>query len=218
MNFTKKIFLSSVYLFFLSTLSAQTLRDVQILEDQKLHPAIEIKLNGQPDQVKKSFKNHLMEQFDVKLDGYGFLTNRDVLEAEAVSFSAVSDKRMDFFAEIIAAPEPNQTRMRVYADFGYNIPLSREVDGQAYQRLKGILGKYVDQYNRSRLDTQTEKVEALVEERDDLATRKADLLEELRATEKELKQLQQDIRVEEAEMADLRRQIQSRIGAESSSF
>ncbi|MEO0473099.1 MAG: hypothetical protein AAF206_26020 [Bacteroidota bacterium] len=176
---------------------------------QQVRPAIEVKLPGSPDVVKSSFKDHLQDKFDVKLHGYGFLTNRDVLDAQAVQFSEISEKQMDFFAEIVSASSPGETRMRVYADFGYNIPLSRAEDYEAYQNLRGILKTYIEQYKRDQLQIQTAKVEEMVEERDDLVSDKMDLMKELQATEAELERFQRKLSREQAELSDLRRRLET---------
>ena len=118
------------------------------------YPAVVIYMEPQTKDVKKAWKDFLKDRYKVRLKGYGFLTNRDVLSAENVNFSELATSAIDFYTEIIK--DNNLTKMSVFASLGNNVNIGMGNDYRQYYQMKGIVQNFLDTYLRKYYENQVE--------------------------------------------------------------
>ena len=155
----------------------------------KERPSIEIKLEPEPKAIKKAWKDYIKDNHDVKLKGFGFLTNKDLLEAEEVDFPAISDKTMNFYTHFSEAG--GQTKMEIFASLGHDIYIDSRDYPNAYRSMRQIANRFIQQYlpdyYLNRVQNTEEELEDLQSEiedlEDDIADNKDDIEENLQEIE-----------------------------------
>lgn len=118
--------------------------DSTLTYDSQERASVEVRLEPNPKVVKENFQNWMKEKYDVKLDGFGFLTNKDVLIAEKASLPQISDKQLDFFLRVVE--EEAYTRMSVFGSLGYDIHLTPEGYPRSYQAMKGMVLDFLNEF------------------------------------------------------------------------
>ncbi len=141
-----KIFIIALLLIGVQTIRAQefSMQTGEVIYGSKTYPAVIVRLEPDAKAVKKELADFMKNQYNVNLKGIGFLTNKDVLTADKILISSISDKEMDFFAKIVTADE--LTEMSVFAALGYDIPVSQANDNASFQAMKEMVGKFIDGY------------------------------------------------------------------------
>lgn len=133
-------------------------------------PAIQINLDPEPFTLKKAWKEYLKDNYDFKLRGIGFLSNKDILSAEAIMVEQVSSKQMDFYTRIVE--DENGSEMKVFVSYGYDVFLTREKNPTEYEALTGIMDSflkyYLPKYYESRVNDTEKRIKELTNEKDDL--------------------------------------------------
>lgn len=126
--------------------SAQNLTPTQgtITHNDKSRPCLSVNLDPEPKTLKKAWKNYLKDNYDFKLKGIGFLSNKDLLSAEEVVVLKISDKAMDFYTEIVEDEMGSQ--MKVFASHGYDLYISPTETPREFEALKTILTTFLETY------------------------------------------------------------------------
>lgn len=182
--------------FFPFGLFAQDLEliNTQIDYEGTTYPCIRVMLEAGTDQVKDAWDDFIKDKYDVKMRGYGFLANKDVLRAEKAEFKAISGKQLDFYTKVVE--NGDKTSMSVFASFGYDIHVGPESYPQEYAAMKNVLQSFLDQfipnYYNGQISIVKDKLKDLEKEEDDMK-------KELKENEKEIKELSK--RNEEIEQA-----------------
>ena len=157
---------------FSTLLSAQslTVENGRVEYDDQNMPAIKVVMNPKPDKVKDEFRDYVKDNYDVKMKGIGFLSNKDVLSAEGTVISRISDKEMDFRAKVVERGDA--TEMYVFGSFGYDIFVDPEQYPNEYRAMKTLtvnfLNDFLPDYYKDRIDETQEMLSDLKEEREDL--------------------------------------------------
>ncbi len=177
--------------------NAQSLSIYQGVVDyeKQEYPCIEVRLSPEPKAVKKAWEDFLKKEYDVNLKGIGFLANRDVLQAEAVKFEELTEKKLDFYTEVVA--EEGMTRMSVFASLGYDIHLAPSGEyASGFRTLENIvrqfLQDYLPEYHNDRIDTLTKEAEDLEKDIEKLDEEQKDNEKRIAELEKELEDLRKD--------------------------
>lgn len=181
-------------------------------------PGIRVTLKPQPKAVKKAFKDYLKKNYDVKLDGIGFLTNKDELYAENVAFEEVSPKSMSIYAEIVSAENDDYTQMTVYGALGYDIYLAPngryEVE---FDRMKTVVEKFLNHYLVDYYEAQVEKaaerLEDVKDETTDISSNIDDNKEEIEDLRKAIEDLRKDLEQKEKQLKDAEATYEKRMKA-----
>lgn len=159
------------------------------------YPAVVVYMEPKTDDVKKAWKDFLKDRYDVRLRGYGFLTNRDVLSAENVDFDALSTNDIDFYTEVIE--DNNLTKMSVFASLGDNVNIGLGNDYRQYYQMKGIVQNFLDTYLRKYYEDQVEdagkRVSDLEKNRNDKQSTIADNEKEIIRLQAENQRLAQEV-------------------------
>lgn len=207
-------------LFFICTLGFSSILNAQLLSvnsgtmtiGDKSEPCIETTIEPNAKDVKKEFKDFLDDQYDVKLKGIGFLTNKDVLTAEKVTIPTVSEKAMDLSIKVI--PVQDKTQMCVLGSFGYDIVINRNDYYQEYRELRGIvldfLDSYLPEYYQNRVEEKTKVVSELTKQRTDLSEDIASNEDEIEKLKKENQDLREELQKTKKDLATQTASLQER--------
>ena len=193
--------LISFVLLGMTSLQAQRIEisDAQVNHDDKRQACVKVLIDPQPKAVKKAFESFMDDRYDVNMKGIGFLSNKDVLTAEAAKLPAISDKQLDFYARVVENGKGSE--MCVFASLGYDIHITPEDYPRRYKAMKGIVLDFLDQYlptyYKGRIEDSREWVEDLANERENLKEDIADNKEEM----EDLRQEIEDLTKENQELA-----------------
>lgn len=180
----KRLFLNLLLILLLPSFSGAQLIDITdstIKHDKAERPCITVALEAGPKALKGAWQDFIKDEYGVKLRGFGFLANRDLLEAEKVLIEPISDKEMNFYAHF--DEQKDKTRMSVFASLGYDIYLNPGDYPREYRAMRGIVDKFAGEYVPRYYQQQVEESEELVS-----------------SLEKEIKNLENDISSNEKEI------------------
>lgn len=153
--------------------------------------AIYVKMEPATKDVKAAWKDYLKDQYDVKVEGFGFLSNKDVLKAKKVSIKDISDMEMDLNSKIISGEYG--TDMMVFASFGYDLYLSPEKYAKEYEAMESLvydfLGTYLPNHYAGQIEKSQKIVADLADAKSDLAKDIADNKEDIAKMKKEIEEL-----------------------------
>ncbi len=123
--------------------TAQTYKidTTEISYENKLRPCFIVKYDAPPKTVKKAWDNFFGKNYNVKIKGIGFLTNKDLITASDVSIAAISDKRMDLFARITEAGGDG-SELKYFMSFGYDFFLGPKEYPAEFAGMKKILNDF----------------------------------------------------------------------------
>lgn len=188
------------------------IKDGHIEIDDQRQDAVHVLLEPSPKSVKKALKKWMQNQYDVDVDGYGFLTNKDVLKIEKAEIPAISNKAIDWNAKIVESDKGSE--MLVYASFGYDVPVDESTYPRAYEQLRmttlAFLEDYLPEYYTDRIEEKKEVIEDVNEDITDLndnTESNKKTIEELRAENEALRAELSDNRTK---MQDLESELQLR--------
>lgn len=215
MKFTYSILSLLTALFFVSSLNAQRLsvENATVNYNDEVIPAVKIIMNPAPKEVKEEFKDFMKDRYDVKMKGIGFLSNKDVLSAESVQISPISDKEMDLRAKVVE--RGSDTEMYVFGKLGYDINLdynSRYRD--EYRAMKSMtvafLNEFLPDYYQERVDETQDKLDDLQDNRNDLKEDIADNEKKISELEKEIKEMNSELSETESSISETEQKLRDR--------
>jgi peptidoglycan hydrolase CwlO-like protein len=159
-------------------------------------PCIQVNLDPEPKTLKKAWKSYLKDNYDFKLSGIGFLTNKDLLTAEEIQVKAISPNTMDFYTHIIE--DENGSEMKVFLRFGYDIYITSKTHPKEYKVVTEIMDNFLKSYlpkYYNELIKETEKrVSDLKKETEDLKDDISDNSEEIKDLKKEIEELEKELK------------------------
>ncbi|RYM34578.1 hypothetical protein ERX46_04170 [Brumimicrobium glaciale] len=158
-------FVTLITLGFNNTVKAQNVvpQDGKIEHNDSERPCIFVNLDPEPKPLKKAWKDFLKDNYDFKIKGIGFLSNKDLLYKEDVIIPKISSKRMNFYTEIVE--DEVGSEMKVFASFGYDIYIDKNETPEEYRIMTRMLNEFLksylpDYYNDQVKDTE-KKVKTL---------------------------------------------------------
>lgn len=168
----KKIIFIAIYLI---TIQAYSQTSIQPLNtfidfDEAQRPCLQVNLDPEPKELKYAWRDYLKDNYDFKLKGIGFLSNRDLLSAEKVTINQISSKVIDFYTHIVE--DENGSEMKVFARHGYDIFINQENYPNEYLAIREILDSfmkyYLPKYYQEGLSETEKRMKELTNERNDL--------------------------------------------------
>ena len=94
----------------------------EITYENKLRPCFNVKYDASPVTVKKAWDKFFDKNYNVKIKGIGFLTNKDIISGTDVTIADISDKRMDIYARITDVAGGSE--LKYFMSFGYDFFLT----------------------------------------------------------------------------------------------
>ncbi len=126
-------------------------------------PCLVVNLDPEPKPLKKAWKSFLKDNYDLKIKGIGFLTNKDLLYKEDIVVEEISSKRMDFYTKIVE--DEVGSEMKVFASFGYDIYIDENETPEEFKvmekMLEEFLKSYLPKYYKSEVKATKKKVKKL---------------------------------------------------------
>lgn len=204
----------ALFCFAFSTLQAQlvSVQDGNLKTNESEQTCVQVVMQPEAKEVKRAFKDFLNDEYDVKLKGIGFLSNKDVLTAEQTNISVISDKMMDLSAQVIEVND--KTQMCIAGSFGYDIAIDRYDYPQEYRAMRNIvldfLDVYLPNYYQDRIEEKQEIVTNLQEERSDLTEDITDNKEEIEKLKKENEKLMKELEDTKKQLKSQTAQLENR--------
>ncbi|MEM9919850.1 MAG: hypothetical protein AAF990_17270 [Bacteroidota bacterium] len=191
----KKLFYSCLFLISSFPLLSQVNIEEQKVEyEGNLRPACSVVLEPESKEVKKRFKDYMNQKHDVRIKGIGFLTNKDVLNAEEVQLKTISPKTIDFYAQVVE--KDGKTQMSLFADYGYDIFVSPQEDASAFENMRllliDFLNDYLPGYYSQQVEAARDVLNNLKEERSEMKEDIAENSEEIDEKLSEIKDLRKE--------------------------
>lgn len=215
---SRLIILTLVFPFFLQAQSYYPSKATIEHEDAQ-RPSLVATFEAEPKAVKEAWTDYLKSEYDLKLKGFGFLSNKDLLSAEKVTVSKISSNQMDFYTHFEEVDD--KTKMNVFASMGYDIYVNPEEYPRAYRNLRsmmnGFVRGYVPGYYEDRIEETADNVEDL---EDDIADLESDISknkerieenqQEIKDMEKDNEELQQSLKDKEAKLQEKKKLLEQR--------
>ncbi len=208
MRFTQKtiVFLLLI-LFSISSIYAQELSmngETMLTYKKETRPALQVILEPTPDEVKDAWEDYMKDEYDVKLKGTGLFANKDVLRAEEVTIKEVSPNAMNFYTRVIE--KGKNTEMSVFAEFGYDLYISKEKYPEPYAKIKsmvdGFLNTYLPKYYQEKLEESQEIFQ-------DLDKDVSKLSDDISDHQKEIEKLTKEMEDMESELASKQKKLKN---------
>ena len=134
--------------------------------NEHLRPCIIVHLEPETRTLKKAWVKFLKKEYDLKLKGAGFLTNKELLSAEKVVVEKLSFKEMDFYTYIVE--DEKGSEMNVFVSFGYDIYVNEVDYPNEFQSMNDILAEflrgYLPGYYNDKIKSSSKKVNSLKKE------------------------------------------------------
>jgi len=145
---------------------AVTPKDGIIMHNKSQRPSIFVNIDPEPKPLKKAWKSFLKDNYDFKIKGIGFLSNKDLLYAEDLVIEKISPKRMNFYTKIVE--NEVGSKMTVFGSFGYDIYIDKNETPEEYkvmnQMLTEFLNSYLPDYYKNQVKDTEKKVKKLSKE------------------------------------------------------
>lgn len=141
-------------------------KDGKVMHNKSQRPSIFVNIDPEPKPLKKAWKSFLKDNYDFKIKGIGFLSNKDLLYAEDLVIEKISPKRMNFYTKIVENEVGSE--MTVFGSFGYDIYIDKNETPEEYkvmnQMLNEFLNSYLPEYYKNQVKDTEKKVKKLSKE------------------------------------------------------
>lgn len=143
-NLKSALFIFSILISSLTFSQSISPLDGTINHNEKSRPCLVVNVDPEAKTLKKAWSDYLKDNYDVKLKGIGFLSNKDLLSAEQIVIPVISPNALDFYTEIIENASGSQ--MKVFASFGYDIYIDASSMPKEYAQLRKIMDNFLQSY------------------------------------------------------------------------
>lgn len=162
--------------------------------DNAQRPCIQVNLDPEPKTLKNAWREYLKDNYDFKLKGIGFLSNNDLLSAEAITVKQISSKEMDFYTLI--TEDENGSEMKVFVRYGYDIYLTKKNNPNEYEAITEIMDSflkyYLPIYYVGRVNDTEKRIEKLTDETNELTEEIVDDSARIAELKKEIEELEEE--------------------------
>lgn len=123
--------------------TAQTYKidTASITYEKTERPCFSVKYDASPKTVKKAWDDYFKKNYDIKVKGIGFLTNKEIITATDISLIAISDKRMNMYASVTDAPG-DRSELNYFMSFGYDFFIGPDNYPAEFAAMKKILNDF----------------------------------------------------------------------------
>lgn len=181
--------------------------DATINFNEAERPCIQVNLDPESKNLKEAWRDYLKDNYDFKLKGIGFLSNKDLLSAEAVIVNQISSKTMDFYTHIVE--DDNGSEMKVFVRLGYDIYVTNQNYPNEYAAINEIIESFIKYYLPKYYEEEINETEKRVNE---LTDEKNDLKKKIEEKANDIEKLRTEINEEEEELKAKRGQLEETEG------
>lgn len=191
-------------LFFSVSASAQTLEMSrgQVSYEDKIRQTIKVSIQPESKEVKRAWKKFIQKTYDADVDGFGLITNKEILTAKDANINTISNKSMDLFAQI--EENGSQTEMHVFGALGYDLFLNPQNYSKEFWGMEDLVIDFLVHFLPDHIQDNVDEVaKTLADLKDDRADLKKDiqdrkgkiesLKKEITENEEEIKQLNKNL-------------------------
>lgn len=211
-NLKSALFIFSILISSLTFSQSISPLDGTINHNEKSRPCLVVNVDPEAKTLKKAWSDYLKDNYDVKLKGIGFLSNKDLLSAEQIVIPVISPNALDFYTEIIENASGSQ--MKVFASFGYDIYIDASSMPKEYVQLRKImddfLQSYIPNYYQELIKDKEKVVKSLNKDQSKL---QKSIKKDTRSVEKmtkKMESLNSDITKNKAELEDTESKLTNR--------
>jgi hypothetical protein len=169
-------------------------KEGSIIHRDNARECIEVHVDPEPKTIKGAWKDYLKDNYNFKLKGFGFLTNKDLLSAEDIQVEKLGDKNLNFYSNIIE--DKKGTEMKVFASFGYDIYINPKDYAKEFVILKNMVKEFYAEF----------LPDYYAGEIKDVTKRIAKLEKERKSTKKDIEDNQKDIEDNKEKIEDLQKE------------
>jgi hypothetical protein len=170
--------------------------DTTIDYDKAKRPCIQVNLDPEPKTLKHAWKDYLKDNYDFKLKGIGFFSNKDLLSAEEINVNQISSNEINFYTHIVE--DENGSEMKVFVRNGYGIYITKEKLPNEYAAVSEILNSfikyYLPKYYGEKINDTEERINKLTEEKDDLKNNIDEKSSDIEKLKKEIKDNEEELK------------------------
>lgn len=109
--------------------------------ENKERPALYVKYDAPPKTVKKAWDDFFKKNYDVKVKGINFFTNKEIITATDITIPAISDKRMNMYASVTDA-SGDRSELKYFTSFGYDFFIGPDNYATEFAGMKKILNDF----------------------------------------------------------------------------
>lgn len=201
-----KYLLFTVFILSLNSIQAQVLNisNEMMLYDRTERSAIKIMIAPEAKDVKKQFQDYMDDQHEVKVEGIGFLKNKDVLYTEEQVIAPITPQKMKLFAKIVESDE--QTEFQLFGELENNIQITPHTTYAAYTGMKNMavdfLNELLPDYYKEIVEDQKDIVEDLEDDKDDMRKKIAKNEKKIKELTEENEELEKKLAATENELKE----------------
>jgi wyosine [tRNA(Phe)-imidazoG37] synthetase (radical SAM superfamily) len=171
-----------------------------------------VSLDPEPKTLKKAWKDYVKDEFDISLKGFGLLSNRDVLSAEAVVINSVATDPLNLYTSIVE--DVNGSEMKLFAELKSEMYANSNSHASEFRALREILedflAEYLPTYYHSRVKDAEKRLVKLAEEREDLKKKIAKDSERIEELRQEIEERELKLETNQAELELAESKLQAR--------
>lgn len=108
--------------------------------ENKLRPCLFVKYDASAITVKKGWSSFMKKNYSIKIKGIGFLTDKDIVEAEDVVINSIADKRMNMYARVTDIPGGSE--LKYFMSFGYDFFIGPDNYGSEFGAMHKLLNDF----------------------------------------------------------------------------
>lgn len=121
-----------------------TIDTSQITYENKLRPCYMVVYDAPAANVKKGWVTYMKKNHSIKIKGLSLFSNRDILTAEDVTISSISDKRMNLYTRITDLASGSE--LKFFVSFGYDFYIGPEKYPLAFEGMNKLLTQFSISY------------------------------------------------------------------------
>jgi valyl-tRNA synthetase len=186
--------------------------DATIDFDKAQRPCIQVNIDPEPKTLKKAWRDYLKDNYDFKLRGIGFLSNKDLLSAEEITVNQISSKVMDFYTHIVE--DENGSEMKVFIRHGYDIYVDQKNYPNEYKTLHEIvenfLKYYLPIYYQNNINDTEQRIDKLSKEGSKLQKEIKNNTDEVANLKKEIQEKEEQLKTNIQELETARIKLKKR--------
>jgi hypothetical protein len=171
-----------------------------------------VHVDPEPVTLKKAWREYLKDNYSFKLKGIGFLSNKDILSAEAVRIPVISKEPVNFYTQIVE--DDTGSEMKIFAaDLQQNY-FSSHYQSRGFNQMENILASflkiYLPEYHRGRINDTEQRVKELVRETRELEEEILENTEEIEELENEIEEMSAEIESNRSALVESRIKLEKR--------
>jgi hypothetical protein len=161
----KKIKLFTIALFLIVGASAQTYQidTSEISFENKLRAAYSVAYDAPSKTTKNAWADYFKKNYKIKVKGISLFSNKDIIDAEDVTISSISDKRMNMYARIVDLTQGSE--LKFFISFGYDFFVGPQEYPKEFSGMKELLNDFsvdfLKNYYADEAASLTKKVKSL---------------------------------------------------------